>query len=120
MKQTTHAATIAMRSFRIDTQTHATTVFAIFLAAQVLDGMLTLWGVLRFGADIEANVLITTTIGVMGAHRALLAAKLLACFCGYILYRTASHTPLAISAGIYVGVAIVPWLIILAETLARG
>jgi hypothetical protein len=120
MKQTTQAATLAMRSWRLDTQTHATTVFAIFLVAQLLDGVLTLWGVLRLGVDVEANVLIATSIGAFGVHRALLAAKLLACFCGYILYRTASHTPLAISAGIYVGVAIVPWMIIVAETLVRG
>jgi hypothetical protein len=120
MEQTTRVATLPLTRWHLDTQSHATTVFAIFLVAQVLDGLLTLWGVLRLGVQVEANVLIATAIGAIGAHRAVLAAKLLACVCGYILYRTASHTSLAISAGICVGIAVVPWLIIVAETLARG
>ena len=41
------------------------------------------------------------------------SAKLLACVCGYVLYQTASHKPLAIMAGLYIGVAIAPWLLVL-------
>ena len=120
MEQTFHTATLAMPRWHLDTRSHAGTVFVIFLVAQVLDGLLTLWGVLRLGVQVEANVLIATAIGTIGAHRAVLAAKLLACACGYILYRTASNTSLAISAGICVGIAVVPWLVIFAESLARG
>jgi len=89
---------------------HATMVFVVFLAAQVIDGVLTYVGVSVFGLHVEANPLLSTSMHAMGAPRALLSSKLLACVCGYILYRTAFHRPLAITAGLCVGVAVVPWL----------
>jgi len=90
----------------------ATSVFAIFLTTQILDGLLTYWGVSILGVGVEANALLATSMGAMGAPRALLSAKLLACLCGYILYRTGFHKPLAIATGLYLGVAIFPWLVI--------
>lgn len=87
-------------------------VFAMFLATQILDGLLTYWGVSMLGVGIEANALLATSMAAMGAPRALLSAKLLACLCGYILYRTEFHRPLAIATGLYLGVAIFPWLLI--------
>jgi uncharacterized membrane protein len=90
----------------------AATVFVIFLIAQVLDGLLTFQGIRMFGIGIEANRLIAAAIQAFGPHWALFAAKLLACLCGYILYRTASHEPLAITTGLYLGVAIVPWILL--------
>src|SRR5688572_28643270 len=94
----------------------ATAVFVVFLAAQMLDGLLTLWGIGLFGVAVEANVLIATTVEAIGPHRAILSAKLLAIACGFILYRTASYQPLAIGTGLYVGVAVVPWLLIVSKT----
>ena len=91
----------------------ATVVFAVFLTAQILDGVLTYLGVRLLGLQVEANPLLSTSMHAIGAPRALLASKLLACVCGYILYRTASHRPLAITAGLCVGVAVVPWIGIL-------
>ena len=90
----------------------ATSVFAMFLTIQVLDGLFTYWGVSTLGVGVEANALLVTSMGAMGAPRALLSAKLLACLCGYILYRTECHRPLAITTGLYLGMAIVPWLLI--------
>ena len=49
----------------------------------------------------------------IGPFPALVSAKLLACVCGYVLYQTASHRPLAVMAGLYIGVAITPWLLVL-------
>ena len=92
-------------------------VFAIFLAAQVLDGLLTYAGVTMLGVEAEGNALLATSIRALGAPRALLAAKLLACVCGYILFRTRSYTALAVAAGLYIGVAIVPWIAILGKAL---
>ena len=97
----------------------ATIVFAVFLTAQVLDGLLTYIGVSLLGVQVEANVLLATSMAAIGAPSTLIAAKLIACGCGYVLYRTAWYRPLAITAGLYVGVAIVPWLGILAA-LATG
>ena len=93
---------------------HASTVFGVFVAAQILDGLLTYWGVSQFGIGVEANPLLASSMLSIGAARALLSAKLLACVCGYILYRTACHRPLAITAGLYIGVAVIPWLAALA------
>ena len=90
----------------------ATIVLAIFTAAQLADGLLTYWGVTTLGIHVEGNDLLATTMYAIGPAPALVSAKLLACVCGYILYRTASHRPLAIMAGLYIGVAVTPWLMV--------
>ena len=94
-----------------------TAVFAVFLVAQILDGALTYFGITLLGIEMEANPLLAASMHSIGAPQALIAAKLLACACGYILYRTEFHRPLAITAGLYVGVAIVPWLHIVGTLL---
>jgi hypothetical protein len=91
---------------------YAPSVFGVFLVTQVLDGLFTYWGVTTFGVGVEANVLLATSIEAIGAPRALLSAKLLASACGYILYCASFHRSLAIATGLYVGVAILPWVAI--------
>ena len=90
-------------------------VLAVFIAAQVLDGMLTYWGLHRLGPDVEANGYLASAIAALGAAPVLFAAKSLGCFCGAILYFTRNgYRALAIAAGLYVGVAIIPWLVLVA------
>jgi hypothetical protein len=101
------------------TQREATIVFVIFLLVQFADGLLTYVGVRLFGNGVEANLILSTWMDLIGAPGALIGAKLLACGCGYILYRTAWHRPLAITAGLCLGVAVIPWVGIMAETLLR-
>ena len=91
----------------------ASIVLAIFVAAQVADGVLTYWGVTTLGIHVEGNGLLAAIMHAVGPFSALVSAKLMACLCGYILYRTASHKPLAIMAGLYIGVAVTPWLFVL-------
>jgi uncharacterized protein DUF5658 len=91
----------------------ATIVLIIFTIAQVADGLLTYWGVTTLGIHVEGNGLLAAGMHAIGPFGALLSAKLLACVCGYVLYQTASHKPLAIMAGLYIGVAITPWLLVL-------
>jgi hypothetical protein len=91
---------------------YAPSVFGVFLLTQVLDGLFTYWGVTTFGVGVEANVLLATSIEAIGAPRALLSAKLLASVCGYILYCASFYRTLSVATGLYVGVAIVPWLAI--------
>ena len=91
----------------------ATIVLIIFTCAQVADGLLTYWGVTTLGIHVEGNGLLAATMHAIGPFPALVSAKLLACVCGYVLYQTASHKPLAIMAGLYIGVAIAPWLLVL-------
>ena len=97
----------------------ATVVFAIFTLAQLADGVLTYWGVTTLGIHVEGNDLLAASMHAIGPFRALVSAKLLACVCGYILYRTASHKPLAIMAGLYIGVAVTPWLLVLGGYLVE-
>lgn len=92
---------------------HATSVLGVFLVAQVFDGLLTYRGVSTLGVAAEANLLLATAIEAIGATRALLSAKLLASACGYILFCGGFHRLLAVAAGLYIGVAVVPWLTIL-------
>lgn len=92
--------------------TEATVVLAIFVAAQIADGVLTYWGVTTLGIHVEGNGLLAATMYAIGPLRTLVSAKLLACVCGWILYRTASHRPLAVMAGLYIGVAVAPWLMV--------
>ena len=89
-------------------------VLATFLAVQVMDGILTYWGVQQFGLQTEANGLVATTIQVLGPAPGLVTAKSFACLCGLILYVTERHRPLAVAAGGYIGLAIFPWMTILA------
>ena len=91
----------------------ATIVLIIFTLAQVADGLLTYWGVTTLGIHVEGNGLLAAGMHAIGPFGALVSAKLLACVCGYVLYQTASHKPLAIMAGLYIGVAITPWLLVL-------
>jgi hypothetical protein len=98
----------------------ATIVFAVFLVAQVLDGLLTYIGVSLLGVEVEANLLLAKSMAAVGTPVTLVAAKLFACACGYVLYRTAWYRPLAITAGLYVGVAVVPWLGLLAWIVSVG
>jgi hypothetical protein len=92
--------------------TEATVVLAIFVAAQIADGILTYWGVTTLGIHVEGNGLLAAGMEAIGPFRTLISAKLLACVCGWILYRTASHRPLAVMAGLYIGVAVTPWMLV--------
>jgi len=91
----------------------ATIVLIIFTVAQIADGLLTYWGVTTLGIHVEGNGLLAAGMHAIGPFGALVSAKLLACVCGYVLYQTASHRPLAVMAGLYIGVAIAPWLFVL-------
>jgi len=85
-------------------------VMGIFLATQFLDGVLTYWGVSRFGVQLEFNSWLATLMTAIGPGTALLAAKGLACVCGFILFATTSFRVLAIATGWCLGFAVIPWI----------
>jgi hypothetical protein len=89
-------------------------VLAIFFVTQVLDGVLTYWGVTRFGIDIEMNSLLAATMHEVGPGLALFTAKAVACACGVLLYVNAYLRPLAAVAGLCLGLAVVPWIVVAA------
>ena len=85
----------------------------VFLLAQVSDGVLTYIGVSTYGLSIEGNPLITWLMSVMGEGPGLATAKVTAGFFGMLLHLSAVHKAVAILAGFYIVVAIIPWLAIL-------
>lgn len=89
-------------------------VLAIFLVAQLLDGTLTYIGVRRFGIEAEGNALLTTLMQAWGTGPALIAAKAFSMTCGVILFAVSVYRVLAAVAGACIGLAVVPWMIVLA------
>lgn len=85
-------------------------VLAIFIVTQVLDGALTYWGVSRFGVQIEFNSWLASLMTAVGPAPALLAAKAVACGCGFVLFVTTSFRVLAVATGWCLGFAVVPWV----------
>jgi hypothetical protein len=88
-------------------------VVIVFLLAQCFDGVFTYVGVLSFGLSIEANPLIASLMATFGHGAALTGAKLLAASLGICLHLRQIHGAVAVLAGFYVVVAIVPWMMIL-------
>jgi hypothetical protein len=88
-------------------------VLVIFFIAQALDGVLTYAGIRQMGIDVEVNHLIVYYIETFGVAAALIGAKGMACACGLILYTAHYHRSLAVAAGAYLGIAVVPWVLAL-------
>jgi hypothetical protein len=85
---------------------------AVFILTQVLDGTLTYWGVSRFGLAVESNAYLLSLMEAIGTAPALIAAKVLAVACGFILFSTTSFRVLAVATGWCLGFAVVPWLVL--------
>ncbi|HEX6973180.1 MAG TPA: DUF5658 family protein [Vicinamibacterales bacterium] len=85
----------------------------VFLLAQLLDGILTYVGVTTYGPTMEGNPLIAWLIGHLGEGPALAIAKMAAGGFGIALHLSAVHKAVALLAGFYLAVAVVPWLAIL-------
>ena len=92
----------------------APVVLGLFVLIQVLDGALTYWGVTRFGVDLEMNALLSRWMQEIGPAPTLVIAKSLACACGLILYRADYFRALAAVAGLCLGIAVVPWALLVA------
>jgi hypothetical protein len=85
----------------------------VFLVTQVLDGVLTYIGVSTYGMHMEGNPVIAWLMSAMGQGPALATAKVTAGFFGVVLHLSAVHTAVALLAGFYLIVAVVPWVAIL-------
>jgi len=88
-------------------------VLLVFLMAQCLDGVLTYVGVVTYGTSIEGNPLIAAMMAHFGHGIALMAAKSVAGLLGICLHLRNVHIAVAVLAGFYVAVAVVPWMAIL-------
>ena len=88
-------------------------IVIVFLLAQCFDGVFTYVGVVSFGMSIEANPLIATLMAHLRSRRGLTGAKLVAAALGICLHLRQIHSAVAVLAGFYIVVAIVPWVVIL-------
>jgi hypothetical protein len=88
-------------------------VLLVFLLAQCFDGVLTYVGVVSFGVTIEANPLIAALMGTIGHGAGLVTAKAVAIVLGIALHLRQVHGAVALLAGFYVVVAVLPWIAIL-------
>jgi hypothetical protein len=88
-------------------------LLVLFLLAQCFDGVLTYVGVLTFGVAVEANPLINSLMLRFGEGAALLGAKTVAAALGIALHLRHVHIAIAILTAFYVGVAILPWTVLL-------
>lgn len=88
-------------------------VLILFLVAQCLDGVFTYVGVITFGSGIEANPIILALMSHMGHGMALMSAKTLAATLGIVLHLRQVHLAVALLAGFYMLVAVLPWMAIL-------
>ena len=88
-------------------------VFAAFLLAQILDGILTYVGVSIFGIASEGNPLLSWLMASYGEVLALAAAKTVAALCGVALYVLNVDRLLAMLTLVYIGAAVVPWTLVL-------
>ena len=84
-----------------------------FLVAQLLDGILTYIGVTTYGTAIEGNPLIARLITSLGEGPGLALAKIAAGGFGIALHVSAVHKAVALLAGFYLTVAVLPWVVIL-------
>ena len=82
----------------------------VFILLQAADGLLTYAAVGRFGTAAEGNPILVTWILMTGAETALIGAKVLACFCGGVLYVAGVYHVLAGLSALYLFGAVVPWL----------
>jgi len=80
----------------------------------MLDGTMTYAGVRLLGAHVEMNGVLAWYMNLIGAGLAIALAKVVACACGCLLYTTRRHRTLAVLSGLYLGVAVVPWVVALA------
>lgn len=88
-------------------------MIVLFFVAQVMDGMLTYLGVVRFGPGIEGNPLLAWLMAACGTGAALAAAKATAVGFGALLHLLQVHVVVAALTVIYVAAAIGPWLALL-------
>lgn len=88
-------------------------LLALFIVLQAADGLLTYAAVERFGMGAEGNPILATWMVITGSEAALVGAKMLACFCGAVLYVAGVYHVLAGLSVLYLFAAVVPWLRIL-------
>lgn len=87
-----------------------------FLLVQGLDGVLTYIGLVTLGPQMEGNPFVASLMVAFGMGAGLTGAKLVAAVLGIALHLTGVHRLVALLAGIYFAVAVIPWTALLLLT----
>jgi len=82
---------------------------AAFVVAQILDGVMTYAGVMRWGLEVEANPLIVLIVSLAGFGPGLIMAKLAAIGFGALLFWKGAHNAVAVLVVYYLVIALLPW-----------
>src|SRR6185503_15518333 len=98
---------------RVEPSLFGNVAIVAFLLAQCFDGIFTYIGVSTYGLGVEGNPLIVTLMTSLGQGTALVTAKTLAAMLGVCLHLYEIHSAVALLAGFYFAVAILPWMAIL-------
>jgi hypothetical protein len=98
---------------RVEPSAFGNIAIVAFLLAQCFDGIFTYIGVSTYGLGIEGNPLIVSMMTSLGQGMALLMAKIVASLLGVCLHLYEIHGAVALLAGFYFAVAILPWVAIL-------
>ena len=86
-----------------------------FVVVQVLDGVMTMFGIYIFGPEIEANPIIAFYVAASSPEAAVVGAKIFAVACGTLLHLTGYHRVVATLALFYAVAAIGPWTHVLLQ-----
>jgi len=84
-------------------------IWISFVVIQLLDGLMTMYGIYLFGPDIEANPIIAFYAAAASPEVAVAGAKLIAVGCGTFLHLTGRHRVVAALSALYALAAIGPW-----------
>ena len=82
----------------------------VFLTFQIADGAITYGATSIFGTPAEGNPILATWMQIAGIGPTLVAAKLVACGCGLLLYYRRGYAVLAALTVSYGLGAVLPWL----------
>lgn len=87
-------------------------ILTVFLVAQLSDGLLTYAAVAVLGVVGEGNMLLAAAMDAAGTGPTLILAKTVAVVCGLWLYTRGCYRLLGGLTGLYLLVAITPWLVV--------
>lgn len=112
--------TLGLESSRSITLSKPAILGMILIALQIMDGLLTGFGMNFFGTDMEGNVFLRSVMHLIGVVPALIVVKSGAISVIIVLVNLCSQVkwlPLAMKGviGLYLLAAVIPWSIILAN-----
>lgn len=117
--------TVLLKVGRYSISLRAFQLGMILIACQILDGLLTYIGLRLYGVRMEGNVFLKELMIAYGTFTTLFCAKLFAFFCIVILTIYAHKRRwirpfIAAMCGIYLILAVIPWIYIISSAHARG